>query len=206
MQYSLLCCNVSRGLQVCIVQAVQARDEAATAMDLKGDCGPIPGVGFVARPRRGTRPLAGGRSRPQDDAAVGTLPQGPSHVRSRHRLLRAHPAAFPASGSMVANPRRRSCCRSRRSSGTTRPKATGSQSDRQSSNVPRRSPARRATRTDRVSVPRLQPDLDDEAPEWAAAQSSMRRLWDETPEGARTIQRLLKAIADLRSSGDGETP
>lgn len=56
-----------------------------------------------------------------------------------------------------------------------------------------------------VSVPRLQPDLDDVAPEWAAAQSSMRRLWDETPEGARTIQRLLKAIADLRSAGDGET-
>ena len=51
-----------------------------------------------------------------------------------------------------------------------------------------------------VNVPRLEPALDDMAPEWAAAQSSMRRIWDETPEGARTIAKLLNAIADLKAT------
>lgn len=34
---------------------------------------------------------------------------------------------------------------------------------------------------------------------WARAQSSMRRIWDETPEGAMTIARMLDAIAELRT-------
>lgn len=51
-----------------------------------------------------------------------------------------------------------------------------------------------------VSVPRLEPLIEDTAPEWAAAQSSMRRIWDETPEGAKTITKLLNAIADLQTT------
>ena len=55
-----------------------------------------------------------------------------------------------------------------------------------------------------VSVPRLEPDVDGLPPEWAAAQSSMRRIWDETPEGARTIAKLLNAVADLQAAREGE--
>ncbi|WP_372090822.1 helix-turn-helix domain-containing protein [Tistrella mobilis] len=51
-----------------------------------------------------------------------------------------------------------------------------------------------------VSIPRLEPVLEDAAPEWAAAQSCMRRIWDETPEGAKTIAKLLNAIADLQTT------
>ena len=36
--------------------------------------------------------------------------------------------------------------------------------------------------------------------EWAKAHASLRRIWDETPEGAATIRRVLDAIADLRAS------
>ena len=57
-----------------------------------------------------------------------------------------------------------------------------------------------------VIVPRVEPDIQDMTPEWAAAQSSMRRIWDETPEGARTIAKLLDAIADLQAAREGETP
>lgn len=35
---------------------------------------------------------------------------------------------------------------------------------------------------------------------WALVQSSMRRLWNETPEGARAIARLLDAVVDLRNA------
>jgi hypothetical protein len=55
-----------------------------------------------------------------------------------------------------------------------------------------------------VSVPRLEPDADEVAPEWAAVQSSVRRIRDETPEGARTIAKLLNAIADLQAAREGE--
>lgn len=51
-----------------------------------------------------------------------------------------------------------------------------------------------------VGVPRLEHLIEDAAPEWAAAQSSMRRIWDETPEGAKTIAKLLNAVADLKST------
>ncbi len=55
-----------------------------------------------------------------------------------------------------------------------------------------------------VTLPRLKPDTEDVAPEWAAVQSSMRRIWDETPEGAKTIAKLLNAIADLQTAREGE--
>lgn len=51
----------------------------------------------------------------------------------------------------------------------------------------------------KVKVPRLDEE-DDMDTEWAKAHASLRRIWDETPEGAATIRRLLDAIADLRAS------
>lgn len=51
-----------------------------------------------------------------------------------------------------------------------------------------------------VSVPSLEPDLSGLAPEWAQAHVSMRKLWDETPEGAKAIIRMLNAIADVNSA------
>ncbi|MER9302911.1 helix-turn-helix transcriptional regulator [Mesorhizobium sp. M0496] len=51
----------------------------------------------------------------------------------------------------------------------------------------------------RVKVPRLEEEDDMDA-EWAKAHASLRRIWDETPEGAATIRRVLDAIADLRAS------
>ncbi|WP_414638147.1 helix-turn-helix domain-containing protein [Azospirillum sp.] len=57
-----------------------------------------------------------------------------------------------------------------------------------------------------VSVPHLEPDTEGVVPEWAVAQSSMRRIWDETPEGAKAIAKLLNAIADLQHAREGEPP
>ncbi|MBN9074600.1 MAG: helix-turn-helix transcriptional regulator [Rhizobiales bacterium] len=51
----------------------------------------------------------------------------------------------------------------------------------------------------KIKVPRLEEE-DDMDTEWAKAHASLRRIWDETPEGAVTIRRLLDAIADLRAS------
>lgn len=48
-------------------------------------------------------------------------------------------------------------------------------------------------------------DADEFAPEWTAAKSSMRRLWDETPEGALAIAKLLNAIADLHAARPGKS-
>ena len=48
-----------------------------------------------------------------------------------------------------------------------------------------------------VAVTRLEPGADLA---WLQAQSSMRRLWDETPEGAEAIVRLLEAIAELQTT------
>ncbi|WP_347302145.1 helix-turn-helix transcriptional regulator [Croceibacterium sp. TMG7-5b_MA50] len=53
-----------------------------------------------------------------------------------------------------------------------------------------------------VKVPRLEPDAGETDPEWAQAQSSMRRVWDETPEGARVIARMLNAVAELQAKSD----
>jgi len=52
-----------------------------------------------------------------------------------------------------------------------------------------------------IKVPQLEPRQSAMAPEWAQAISSMRRIWDETPEGAQTIKRMLDAIADLHVRG-----
>lgn len=50
-----------------------------------------------------------------------------------------------------------------------------------------------------VEVPRLDPTQSGMASEWAQAMSSMRRIWDDTPEGAQIIARMLDAIADLQA-------
>ena len=51
-----------------------------------------------------------------------------------------------------------------------------------------------------VKVPRLSPDATMEV-EWDRAHASMRRIWNETPEGAVVIRRMLDAIADLQAVG-----
>lgn len=51
----------------------------------------------------------------------------------------------------------------------------------------------------RVKAPKLD-EKDNMDVEWAKAHASLRRIWDETPEGAATIRRMLDAIADLRAS------
>ncbi len=48
-----------------------------------------------------------------------------------------------------------------------------------------------------VKVPRFE-EADETNTEWVKVQASLRRIWDETPEGAATIRRMLDAIADLR--------
>ncbi len=53
-----------------------------------------------------------------------------------------------------------------------------------------------------VQVPRLEPQQSEMAPEWAQAMSSMRKIWDDTPEGAQVIARMLDAIADLKVRTD----
>lgn len=53
-----------------------------------------------------------------------------------------------------------------------------------------------------VKVPRLEPKQTGMTPEWAQAMSSMRRIWDDTPEGAQVIKRMLDAIADLQARAD----
>ena len=49
-----------------------------------------------------------------------------------------------------------------------------------------------------VKVPRLSLDATMEV-EWDRAHASMRRIWNETPEGAVVIRRMLDAIADLQA-------
>ncbi len=53
------------------------------------------------------------------------------------------------------------------------------------------------------------PKLDEEAnidTEWAKANASLRRIWDQTPEGAVMIRRMLDAVADLRASQPTDDP
>jgi hypothetical protein len=49
-----------------------------------------------------------------------------------------------------------------------------------------------------VAVPRLEPEAASANQDWLQAQSSMRKLWDETPERAKVIIRILDAIAELQ--------
>lgn len=51
----------------------------------------------------------------------------------------------------------------------------------------------------KIRVPRLEEESEMDT-EWAKTHASLRRIWDETPEGAATIRRVLDAIADLRAS------
>lgn len=37
--------------------------------------------------------------------------------------------------------------------------------------------------------------VGDENPAWVKVQSSMRKLWDETPEGANAIAQMIEAVA-----------
>lgn len=57
-----------------------------------------------------------------------------------------------------------------------------------------------------VKVPRLELKAGEMDPAWAQAQSSMRRIWDETPEGAMTIARMLDAIAELQTKREPGVP
>ena len=59
-----------------------------------------------------------------------------------------------------------------------------------------------------VKVPKPEPRSSDVDPEWAGALASMRKLWDETPEGAKKIARMLEAIAEhhTKSEGESDTP
>lgn len=47
-----------------------------------------------------------------------------------------------------------------------------------------------------VKVPKMAESAKMD-PEWAKANASLRRIWDQTPQGAATIRRVLDAIADL---------
>ena len=49
-----------------------------------------------------------------------------------------------------------------------------------------------------VHIPRLESSGKSD-PAWVRAQSSMRRIWDETPEGAKAIARMLDAVAELKA-------
>lgn len=42
--------------------------------------------------------------------------------------------------------------------------------------------------------------------EWTKNHVSLRRIWDETPEGAAAIRRMLDAIAELRTSAPTDDP
>lgn len=48
-----------------------------------------------------------------------------------------------------------------------------------------------------VNLPGAEPTRERSDPSWKQVQSSIRKIWDETPEGARAIARMLEAIADL---------
>jgi hypothetical protein len=48
-----------------------------------------------------------------------------------------------------------------------------------------------------VPLPRICPSKTGEDPAWALVQSSIRKLWDETPEGAKAIAQMIDAVATL---------
>ena len=50
-----------------------------------------------------------------------------------------------------------------------------------------------------VRIAGLEPKIGEMDSVWAQAQSSMRRIWDETPEGAMAITRILDAIGELKT-------
>lgn len=50
-----------------------------------------------------------------------------------------------------------------------------------------------------VALPREALPIAAEDPSWAEVQSSMKELWDETPEGAKAIAQMIKAVAKVAS-------
>ncbi|WP_299165349.1 hypothetical protein [uncultured Tateyamaria sp.] len=48
-----------------------------------------------------------------------------------------------------------------------------------------------------VGLPSTDVPTSGEDPSWAQVQSSMRDLWDETPEGAKAIAQMIDAVAKL---------
>ena len=50
-----------------------------------------------------------------------------------------------------------------------------------------------------VDLPMAEPRRERSDPSWAQVQSSIRKIWDETPQGAKAIAQMLEAILDLRS-------
>lgn len=48
-----------------------------------------------------------------------------------------------------------------------------------------------------VPLPRTMMLVSDEDPSWVQVQSSIRNLWDETPEGAKAIAQMIDAVAKL---------
>lgn len=56
-----------------------------------------------------------------------------------------------------------------------------------------------------VTVPPSGPEGGSTDPEWVQALANMERLWDQTPEGAKKVARVLEAIADLRGTRQRET-
>lgn len=48
-----------------------------------------------------------------------------------------------------------------------------------------------------VSLPRIALPVSNDDPFWAQVQSSVRNLWDETPEGAKAIAQMIDAVAKL---------
>ena len=56
----------------------------------------------------------------------------------------------------------------------------------------------------KVKVSKLDEDSTMDT-EWAKANASLRRIWDQTPEGAAMIRRMLDAVADLRASQQADS-
>lgn len=48
-----------------------------------------------------------------------------------------------------------------------------------------------------VPLPRIGLSSLGEDPAWARVQTSIRNLWDETPEGAKAIAQMIDAVAKL---------
>lgn len=48
-----------------------------------------------------------------------------------------------------------------------------------------------------VPLPRTDASIAGEDPSWVQVQSSMRNLWDKTPEGAKAITKMIDAVAKL---------
>ena len=50
-----------------------------------------------------------------------------------------------------------------------------------------------------IALPRVDVAVSEEDPSWAEVQTCMKALWDETPEGAKAISQMIKAVANVAS-------